>query len=202
MVNLPCGIVWMCNRNPSNEYAAGELGCITLSGSTNDAVGQYNVIVYYQKIVSAFVAGIPYNVSLGSFQDTTINLRVTNGLGNCLPVTNTMGLTSSCGSIHTPETAPANNTYAFNAIDEPKLDNLISLYPNPNDGRFTLAIDQPGKTVDIQLANIQGQEIYSEQLKDQTRTTQTFDLGNLPKGIYILKVNMDKGSVVKRVVVQ
>ncbi len=45
ILNLPCGISWQ--SNPANAtIGAGQTGCIELSGSTTDAIGQYKLIFY------------------------------------------------------------------------------------------------------------------------------------------------------------
>ncbi|GIV33778.1 MAG: hypothetical protein KatS3mg031_1313 [Chitinophagales bacterium] len=41
--NFPCGITWSANKTTFN---AGETGCITVSGTTNDPVGQYPLLIF------------------------------------------------------------------------------------------------------------------------------------------------------------
>jgi len=43
LVNFPCGITWQSDKL---TYAAGETGCILVSGTTTDAVGQYKLEIY------------------------------------------------------------------------------------------------------------------------------------------------------------
>ncbi len=43
LVNFPCGITWQASKL---TYAAGETGCIVVSGTTTDAVGQYKLGIY------------------------------------------------------------------------------------------------------------------------------------------------------------
>jgi hypothetical protein len=42
MSNLPCGLCYSFNK-AGKKYNANEVGCFTISGTTNDAVGQYTV---------------------------------------------------------------------------------------------------------------------------------------------------------------
>ncbi|MDX2002311.1 MAG: CUB domain-containing protein [Chitinophagales bacterium] len=93
IVNIPCGISWTTNKTPRNVYASGELGCIQLSGTTTDAVGQYKLSIY----VTAWVAGfgtIP--TELGQF-GIRVDLRVKATSGASCPNVNTgiTGLTAN-----------------------------------------------------------------------------------------------------------
>jgi hypothetical protein len=80
----------------------------------------------------------------------------------------------------------------------------ITLYPNPNDGKFTLTLNAKGNhEVNIEIFNSAGIEIYTE--NDVTvsgKITRNIDLPNLSKGIYHLKVTGENGSVVKKFVIR
>lgn len=43
LVNFPCGISWQANKL---QFNGGETGCIRVSGTTNDSVGQYPLGIY------------------------------------------------------------------------------------------------------------------------------------------------------------
>ncbi len=92
IINLPCGIGYSLDR-PTALYAGGETGCITLSGTTTDGVGQYTQEI----LVTVWIN------SLGTFQSvlsqTGLNhyLRVKATAGANCPVVdaNDPGLTAS-----------------------------------------------------------------------------------------------------------
>ena len=43
--NIPCGIQWETNKL-DNTYGPGETGCISISGTSTDSVGQYRLGLY------------------------------------------------------------------------------------------------------------------------------------------------------------
>jgi hypothetical protein len=80
----------------------------------------------------------------------------------------------------------------------------IALYPNPNNGKFTLTLDaNANHDVNIIIYNSLGVEVYSENgVKLSGKITKNIDLSSLSKGIYNLKVAGENGSVVKKFVIQ
>lgn len=61
--NLPCGMTWQSDQT---SYSAGETGCIRITGTSTDAVGQYPLTVYMTFTLD--ILGSPYTVS-GSIPD-------------------------------------------------------------------------------------------------------------------------------------
>ena len=73
-------------------------------------------------------------------------------------------------------------------------DNIISVYPNPTNGMFTIKMeDVTGQMADgqIEIYNVFGEKVYS---KTVNRKQETVNL-NVPEGIYFVKVQTSKGSV-------
>lgn len=71
--------------------------------------------------------------------------------------------------------------------DDPALKNPIgfSLYPNPNNGKFRISIDESNNTeLNYKIFNFQGQLIKSGQLNS---AVTEFNIEGLSKGIYIFK---------------
>jgi len=86
------------------------------------------------------------------------------------------------------------------ALDDTPLAREISIYPNPAQSNFTVdlrALQVP--SAQLQLHNTIGQVVAQ-------KTTQNgevnFDVQNLPKGMYLLKINTEKGNAVKRIIIQ
>lgn len=52
ITNLPCGIEWIANSG-DNTWDTGETGCIRISGTTNEPVGQYKLGIYIHASVPA-----------------------------------------------------------------------------------------------------------------------------------------------------
>ena len=77
----------------------------------------------------------------------------------------------------------------------------ISLYPNPNSGRFTIAASAwdaalSGKQVRIDVLNAVGQSVHHVELMPATGSWKSqMSLGNdLANGRYMLRVSTDDGA--------
>ncbi len=68
---------------------------------------------------------------------------------------------------------------------------IIDLYPNPNDGHFTINmyIECPEQDTRISIINLSGKVIYNDIIKDQEYFRE-FDLSGIPAGTYILMVTI------------
>jgi PKD repeat protein len=72
----------------------------------------------------------------------------------------------------------------------------LHLYPNPSNGFIT--VETPDHKGTLQVMNATGQVIFSQEI------TQTFQLLNLqaqPNGMYLVKIESDKGIVVQRILI-
>ena len=79
----------------------------------------------------------------------------------------------------------------------------INVYPNPNEGMFTLMITTPEEeNYDIRVFNNLGMQIFEMKNLDVTGTThQTIDLSSAASGIYTLVTRSNNFYSVKKVVV-
>ncbi len=95
ITNLPCGISWSSNII-NNRLDSTESGCIFLTGTTNDPVGQYNVSIYGRAKLDLSTSLVPLTIeSIGD----RIDLRVINSGGICPAIDTTASAvlqTSSC----------------------------------------------------------------------------------------------------------
>lgn len=82
-------------------------------------------------------------------------------------------------------------------IDELGNGNNFIIYPNPTNGIFTIQSSE--KFSQIEIINLLGEKIYSEQINSNKREV---DLTKQPKGIYFIKINSEKGTVTKKVIIQ
>jgi hypothetical protein len=69
----------------------------------------------------------------------------------------------------------------------------VRVYPNPNNGQFTIGITGISGNFFVKIYNVLGQEVYTEQLKNQD--TQ-INLSSQPDGIYIYRVFSETGSAI------
>ncbi len=78
------------------------------------------------------------------------------------------------------------------ALSVPTLDlhTSMKVYPNPNDGIFTLDVQMASTSdLNITVSNIQGKMVYQNQVKNALNHSETIDLTSFAKGMYFLKVN-------------
>jgi Secretion system C-terminal sorting domain len=78
-----------------------------------------------------------------------------------------------------------NNTTNIN------IENNITIYPNPTNGKFTLFSKQ-SKIINIQISNISGNIIYSNQ--NINKYTVNIDISDAEQGIYLMKIT-DENSI-------
>ncbi len=79
----------------------------------------------------------------------------------------------------------------------------LRLYPNPGDGLFTLDMEGgPSEWLEISLFDLPGSRIYAESVDFSAgRLHRVFDFRGLPKGVYVLKLQAERGNWNLRVVV-
>ena len=79
----------------------------------------------------------------------------------------------------------------------------FSIYPNPNQGAFTVAFNSvSGETISVNVHDIQGRQIMSTQLANTGNVNEVISLPNVQAGIYLVTVQDGTKKEVKRVVVQ
>ncbi len=83
-------------------------------------------------------------------------------------------------------------------IQEAENAELISVYPNPSNG--LLNIDGKGLMINrVEVLSITGQLVFSV---DVNHSAAQLNLSELSKGVYVLRVNHENGSIVRRIVLK
>jgi PKD repeat protein/photosystem II stability/assembly factor-like uncharacterized protein len=79
----------------------------------------------------------------------------------------------------------------------------VNILANPNNGNFTLRIDNlPSTNIAMSIVNSIGQEVYSDKLTTTTEVfTKEYNLSNLNSGIYYLKLRFGDNVIVKQIIV-
>ena len=80
---------------------------------------------------------------------------------------------------------------------------LLSIYPNPNDGNFTISFNVAVKgTYKLELTNALGQLIFKDELKDYSGAyNKQLSVVDYGKGVYTITLMNEKNEVVKRIIV-
>lgn len=84
--NAPCGLCWRSN-DVNDKVNGNATGCVRVTGTTYDAPGEYNIVVYVDANVTAF--GFPVTISginIDSLLGLKYYLRVKQATGTCAPV--------------------------------------------------------------------------------------------------------------------
>ncbi len=131
---------------------------------------------------------VPANVATGN-----IRLRVRlNDTGSNPSVTAPCGV-SAYGEVedYTLIVSPVLN------VENTVNDNLFNVYPNPNNGTFTVATI--GNVETISVVTMTGKIVYSENVNSDINTIQ---LNELEKGIYFVKVQNKDNIQVKKIIIE
>lgn len=91
-----------------------------------------------------------------------------------------------------------------NQIEIKKDSNDFSIYPNPNNGHFTLLLDQSEKAkTAITITDSQGKVVFQEDLgKFSGKYSKQIDLKKFGTGVYMIAVEQGNQKNVQKVVVQ
>jgi hypothetical protein len=81
--------------------------------------------------------------------------------------------------------------------DQLTLEKGINVYPNPNDGKFSLKSEINDGSVEIY--NLLGELIYSN---DKFNNQQSIDLSSQPKGLYVIQLNGKNTIYKKKIIIQ
>lgn len=111
----------------------------------------------------------------------TVTLVVTNGNGCKGTTTQTITL----------------NPLGLMEIDGSK---VISVYPNPTQGMFTISGIENYKTLDV--FDVTGKKVANLSLGVGKSSSQSFDFSILPKGIYTIRLNQENTFATRRIVIE
>jgi hypothetical protein len=80
----------------------------------------------------------------------------------------------------------------------------LDVYPNPSRDIFNISFStETSQKVNVQVVNLLGEEVYTEELVDFEGQHQTaVNMNGKPKGVYFLEITTLKGSVNKKIVLQ
>ncbi|MEN8223791.1 MAG: C25 family cysteine peptidase [Bacteroidota bacterium] len=93
------------------------------------------------------------------------------------------------------------NTFSINEND---LNIGVSVFPNPNNGSFTIQLSsEENESVKMQIRSIVGEVIFSEEnLSVKGEFIQIVDLSNYAEGIYLLVLENNNNVLTEKIVVQ
>jgi len=90
-----------------------------------------------------------------------------------------------------------------NATKDVKNIASMNVYPNPNQGQFTLETQlKSTDNVQIQVLDIMGREVYNTTVKNVTEVKQEINVNHLNAGLYIVKVTTSEGTTEQKIIKQ
>lgn len=175
------GTVLVKNINPTGD-------------SNPNYLTEYNGKLYFT--ADNGTNGMQLWVSDGTSTGTTmitINATGTSNISNLIVYNNELYFGADAG------TGIGKQLYAYKdpalAINNFQLnDSNISLYPNPSKNYFELSSELTIEKVEVY--SLQGQLVKSFEFQNQ------YDIANLSKGIYLVKVNTTEGSLSKSLIIE
>lgn len=87
------------------------------------------------------------------------------------------------------------------AVEDDNLNDLVTLYPNPSKGNFTLEMKNL-RVENIQIYNAIGQVIYQKNIPNTFISNFDIDLKNPSNGIYFIKIQTQKGVITQKLIVE
>jgi hypothetical protein len=99
------------------------------------------------------------------------------------------------------------NVYDCYTSSDPYLiinEDWLKVYPNPNDGDFNLEISRAkaGDRIAINIFSINGQKVYSTSENATTESlTIKLSLSALPKGIYLINVQLEQKTITRKLTI-
>jgi len=169
--NLPCGLCWSSN-NTYDRFASGEHGCIRISGTTNDPVGQYKLAIKLEAWINHVTTGIvtyPYTVDASGIR---MFVRVAASSGNCTPVDTSEAFIGDTATCVTGIASLKENVPGFN------------VYPNPMNGSATLSFtaDRDAQYT-FKIYDVTGRLISTSEVEAKPGTNNmTIERGTKPAG--------------------
>lgn len=137
----------------------------------------------------------------------TIPAGATSGNTRLRIVCTEGGVTSPCGTYTYGETedysvsvGSSPDTYTDGEIT---FNNVITVYPNPTKGFLNLEIQtKEGQIAAYNLIDLVGRTIISNQTISNGNYSTTLDLSSLESGIYLLRVNINGESTIRKIVLE
>ena len=139
----------------------------------------------------------PYNISIEAGETESISITVPP-----LP-TNYPSIASSCSAFGTPVEIDVTN--CVSAIEDLIEIEAINLYPNPNNGIFTLDFEMyESNTVEVSIIDISGRQVLNRNYANvHGQFSEKFDLkNNLNTGFYFMEIKVGNYTTQKKFIVK
>lgn len=168
-----------------------------------------NIKIMFNEVVESTTAQNPANYIINNgvtvesvlqhaFNKSQINLTISPVSGDYeLTVQN---VEDAHGNVMEPQTIP----FSYVGIEEHFVDGEVSVYPNPVSSELTVSFNSKESfEVELVMTDIAGRQIIHENyFASQGLNKYTYNLESFGKGIYLLNLTSEKGSLNYKVIVK
>ena len=164
---------------------------------------QRNLKIHTVAVVVVCVGGVYLNFTYTDWSPPTLtNLRyfievVSPSVCVATPIKGielmATNLNSSKSNVYRTGTIPTN-------IATQQMDLIVSLYPNPNNGMFTVDMKGNKNTATIKVFNIVGETIKT--FYYSARNNVNIDLSSEPKGMYYVQIYTTGKTTTKKIIIE
>jgi hypothetical protein len=88
--------------------------------------------------------------------------------------------------------------FDITATKDEVLQGQLSVFPNPSNGIFNVSLPE-SKAYELEVMDLTGRTLKKQTVKGGT---SQLDMQGASQGIYLLKVKSDKGTAVRKIVVE
>ena len=78
----------------------------------------------------------------------------------------------------------------------------MTIFPNPNNGQYTMTIDGVNGEINMEVIDIAGQVVYRERLEATANFSAQFDMSTLAKGVYYIKLTNNDGVKTQKLIIK
>lgn len=187
--NLPCGLCWSVNK-ATKRYAANEDGCLSITGTTNDADGQYKLALSLKAWINGQPTGLTIPSTLVDQTGIRLFLRVKTANGGCV----TVDTSASANNL----TAAATCSVGISDIEAGV--SSFSIMPNPMNSNATVSfVAERNAVYTMRITDIAGKQVDLQQVEAKTgANVVTIERNNLSAGVYILSLTNGNSTATRR----
>lgn len=175
-----------CSKDTSTVISVDSLPSVNISGNSEICIGDSTTLIASGGIEYMWSTGdVSDSITISPFVTTEYTVAVTNAEG-CSD-------TASVNVIVITESPPC-MTGVSNGIEN---NQSVKVFPNPSNDNFAILLEGWTGQVRVQLLDAQGRTIFSKE-----DGVNEFQIQNMPRGVYWLKITNDKFYASKRLIVQ
>lgn len=156
--------------------------CSGVSGITGSFSDTGNAVGCTSPVQGEVKSNEPLNVFKGHAAQGVWNLYATDNMKGTTGSINNWSL-----EVCTQETQNLGTKDAASPLADD-----IKIYPNPSDGNFFIKSQNIKGDIKVTMLDASGRLIYSSSYKSEGNNTKEFNV-NVPKGVYVISINSQKG---------